>query len=303
MTRSLTKGTNPRRMEKSGEGGIKMARKLFCQLGPWAYWLSRRKEVLRRKLYDRARGPFAVQRQPEPLPALVYRHRSLIRRRLGQVDMALQENKAVNLALAAPKVCGVLIRPGETFSFWRLVGPCTKRRGYQVGMTISNGAPGRGIGGGMCQFTNLIHWMVLHSPLTITERHHHENLDLFPDFGRQVPFGVGTSIAYNYLDYRFRNDTGQCWQLLTWVEGAYLCGELRAQCLPAQTFHIHVADERFVREGHGIYRCNTILRQTVDRRTGNSQVEVLQRNRARVLYNMEDLQPTCNPKNINEKEE
>lgn len=277
--------------EKRKGGGTIMARKLFCQLGPWAYWLSQRKGVLRRKLRDWSSGPFAAQHQRDPLPALVYRHSSLIRRQLGRVDMALQENKAVNLALAAPKINGILIRPGEVFSFWRLVGPCTRRRGYREGLTISNGATGSGVGGGMCQFTNLIHWMVLHSPLTIIEHHHHDGLDLFPDFGRQVPFGVGTSIVYNYLDYRFRNDTGQCWQLLTWVEGGCLCGELRAQQAPRQEYHIRAEDEHFVREGGAVYRCNTILRQRVDRQTGIAREEVLLRSHARVLYDPASLDP------------
>ena len=56
-----------------------------------------------------------------------------------------------------------------------------------------------------CQLSNLLHWMVLHSDLTITEHHHHDRFDLFPDDGRQVPFGMGTSIVYNYLDYRVTN--------------------------------------------------------------------------------------------------
>ncbi|MDU6359766.1 MAG: VanW family protein [Clostridiales bacterium] len=58
-----------------------------------------------------------------------------------------------------------------------------------------------------------MHWMILHSPLTITE-HHHDNLDLFPDYGSQIPFGTGTSIHYNYLDYRFTNTTDNTFQLM-----------------------------------------------------------------------------------------
>ena len=96
---------------------------------------------------------FARERQEELLPVLIYKHSSLIRRRLGNVDMRLQENKAANLALAAPRVGGVLIRPGETFSFWRLVGNATARRGFREGLTISDGAPRSGVGGGMCQMT------------------------------------------------------------------------------------------------------------------------------------------------------
>lgn len=168
-----------------------MARKLFCELCPAAYRLSVEKEILRRKLQDLARGPFAKRQMAEPLPVLVYRHKSLIRRRLGQVDMQLQENKAVNLALAAPRVHGVVIAPGETFSFWRMVGRCTARKGYRPGMTIRNGATGQGVGGGMCQFTNLIHWMALHSPLTVVEHHHHDQMDLFPDLAARSPLVWG----------------------------------------------------------------------------------------------------------------
>ena len=150
---------------------------------------------------------FAKERKEESLPIVIYRHNSLIRRRLGNVNMQLQENKATNLGFAVKHIDGLVIHPGETFSVWKLIGRTTKRKGYKEGLTIAKGKPSQGIGGGMCQLSNLIHWLVLHSELTITEHHHHDGLDLFPDFGRQIPFGTGTSISYNYIDYRFRNDT------------------------------------------------------------------------------------------------
>ena len=163
-----------------------MPRKLFCELGPWAYQLSLWKVCALRHLRNlRSRDKIAREHSAEPLPCLVYAHKSLIRRRLGEVDMRLQENKAVNLGLAAPHVDGILIRPGETFSFWALVGNCTARRGYLDGLTLSKGRAFAGVGGGLCQFTNLLHWMALHSPLEIAEHHHHDAYDLFPDFGRQ----------------------------------------------------------------------------------------------------------------------
>lgn len=97
----------------------------------------------------------------------------------------------------------------------------------------------------MCQLSNLIHWLVLHSELTITEHHHHDGLDLFPDFGRQIPFGTGTSISYNYIDYRFRNDTRNTYQLRLWTDDEYLRGELRATEQQSRTFHIHAENEFF----------------------------------------------------------
>lgn len=275
-----------------------MKRKQFCQLSPTAYRLAVARCCAVRRIRDGVSGiPFASRRQEELLPQVVYRHKSLIRRRLGNVDMDLQENKAINLALAAPMVSNVLIRPGEVFSFWKLVGPPTVKRGFREGLTIANGQTGRGTGGGMCQFTNLIHWMVLHSPLTITEHHHHDGMDLFPDYGRQIPFGTGTSIVYNYLDYRFRNDTPATFQLLTWSDGTYLRGELRSdRSLPVR-WHVHAEGEGFVREEGTVYRVGQVWREKVDVRTGQLlERTLLRQNHARVLYDTDGLP-------IQEKEE
>ena len=215
----------------------------------------------------------------------------LIRRTLGRVDPVLQDNKAVNLALAAPKINGILIRPGETFSFWHLVGRPSAANGYRTGMVIANAQTGEAVGGGMCQFSNLIHWMVLHAPLTITEQHHHDQFDLFPDFGRQVPFGTGTSIFYNYLDYRFRNDTEQTYQLLVHTTPTHLCGELRTDAPLAVKYHIAAENERFMREDGVVYRCGEVYRTMVDKTTGNVlSRELLRRNHARVLYDTAGLE-------------
>lgn len=266
-------------------------RRLFCEISPLAYRISVRKCIIMRKLRDiMSRDRFAEKRDDTPLPVVIYRHNSLIRRRLGNTEPELQENKAVNLALSAPKVTGILIRPGETFSFWRLVGPDDRRHGYREGLTIAGGRPSRGIGGGMCQFTNLIHWMVLHSDLTITEHHHHDGLDLFPDYKRQIPFGTGTSIVYNYLDYRVRNDTDNTYQLLVHTDGEYLRGELRATHPQKHTYHIHADDEYFSEEDGIVYRNGTVVRDTIDKKTGMCiSRKTIRRNHARVLYDTSSL--------------
>ena len=262
-----------------------MGRKLFCELSPAAYRISAWKCRWVRRVQNLANRNLAKRKSKENLPVVIYRHSSLIQRRLGDVDPILQQNKAVNLALAAPKVDGILIYPGETFSFWSLVGSCTKRKGYRDGLVIRRGKPDVGMGGGICQFTNLIHFMVLHSPLTITEHHHHDNVDLFPDYGRKVPFGTGTSILYNYLDYRFYNGTDNLYQLRVFVDGEYLKGELRAkEPLPVK-YHIRAENEHFSEEDGVIYRNNEIYRTGIDKRTGTVILhECIKKNHARVMY-------------------
>ena len=269
-----------------------MARKLFCEISPLTYRISTHKEILKRYIRDFIHRPrFARQKSVKALPVMVYRHRSLIRRQLGNVDMTLQENKAVNLSLAAPKVNGILIRPGEVFSFWHLVGSITARKGYKTGLTIKGGLPDSDTGGGMCQFTNLIHWLVLHSPLTVCEHHHHDGVDLFPDFGRVVPFGTGTSILYNYKDYRFKNETPYTFQLCIDMDDEYITGWLLCDHTLPQKVHIQTEDEHFSRENGAVYRNGKVYRRVIDTVTGNTvERKLIKTNHARVLYDTSGLE-------------
>lgn len=269
-----------------------MKRKLFCEISPLTYAISEKKCVAMRavkNIFDA--HSFAKTRSEEKLEYVIYKHNSLIRRRLGNVNMLLQENKAVNLSLSAPKVNKVLIRPGETFSFWYLVGSLSEKDGYREGLTIFSDHPSSGIGGGMCQMTNLIHWMILHSELTITEHHHHDQIDLFPDFNRTIPFGTGTSIMFNYLDYRFRNDTDITYQLIIYTTDEYLCGELRADKRQRYKYHIEAENVFFSREDGVVYRNGDVYRIKVDRVTGDHTAkELIRHNHARVCYDTDGLE-------------
>ena len=262
-----------------------MSRRLFCEISPLTYKISLAAHRARRHIQNAGRRNIARTRTDENLPVCVYKSASLIRRTLGGADPELQEGKAVNLALAAPRLDGMLIRPGEEFSFWIPVGAPTARRGFKTGLILHGSRPGADIGGGMCQMTNLIHWLVLHSPLTVTEHHHHDGYDLFPDCGRTVPFGTGTSIMYNYIDYRFRNDTADTFQLRLRTDEKYLIGELRADREQPLRYHIAAEDEHFSRETDGVYRNSRVMRRTVDTATGNTvREECIKENHARIMY-------------------
>ena len=269
-----------------------MKRKLFCEISPLTYKISMEKEIILRKIKDNfSKDVFAIKKQDEKLPYVIYKHNSLIRRRLGNVNMELQENKAKNLVLAAPKISGVIIRPGETFSFWKLVGRCLEKDGYREGLVIASGKTSSGIGGGMCQLSNLIHWMILHTDMEITEHHHHDQVDLFPDFKRVIPFGTGTSIMYNYLDYRFKNTTKLTYQLIIYTDDEYLCGELRADRRQDYKYHIKDEETFFSKEKDGVYRNGKVYREKNDCETGKViKKELLRVNHAKVCYDTSNLE-------------
>ncbi|MGN0666100.1 MAG: VanW family protein [Huintestinicola sp.] len=269
-----------------------MSRKLFCEISPLCYNISLKKEYLLRDLHDLFSGEkFAVHRgNEEQLPVIVKSHRSVIRRKLDGVDMKLQENKAVNLAIAAAVTDGIIVYPGETFSFWRTVGEPAAEKGYLEGLTISRKGMGKAVGGGLCQLANLIHWMVLNSPMTVTELHHHSDA-LFPDSGRRVPFGTGTSVFYKNVDYRFRNTTDIPVQIRVYIQDGDLCGELRSTEVFPFRYRITEEDNGFSPE-NGIYYRNSRIYRHVIRRSDNTETacELILENHSRVMYDY-DLIP------------
>lgn len=137
---------------------------------------------------------------------LIYQHKTPLYRQLKDVDMWLQDNKVENLRIALKQIDGVTIMPGETFSYWKLVGNPTYSKGYKDGMVLHYGKFKIGAGGGLCQLSNMIYWMALHTPLTVSERHRH-SFDVFPDTKRTQPFGSGATCFYNYRDLKIKNET------------------------------------------------------------------------------------------------
>ena len=227
---------------------------------------------------------WASTREAVDLPVRVRQHKSLLLRQLGESEMQLQHNKVTNLRIAAACVDGLLIRPGETFSFNKVVGNCTRRKGYVEGMRLSNGNAREGMGGGICQLANLLHWMFLHSPLTVVERSEH-SFDPFPDNGRVLPWGVGCSIVYNYVDLVVRNDTAVTFQVLVGVGERYLEGDLRSDRPLDRSYRVFARDEQFLRYGGEHFRRNEIWRTVIDTRTGNRlREELVKRNCAKVMY-------------------
>ncbi|ADO73896.1 VanW protein [Stigmatella aurantiaca DW4/3-1] len=219
-----------------------------------------------------------------PLPFRAKRHSSRLLKQLGRSEMWLQHNKVRNLAIAIPRLTDVLLLPGETFSFCRLVGRPTRRKGYVEGMELSRGQVRPGVGGGLCQLSNMIHWLALHSPLTVVERSNH-SFDPFPDQNRSIPFGTGAAIFYNYIDLRLRNDTPLTFQFRFWLTDQELWGELRSNAELEHTYSVFERNHRFEQHGTDWYRHNEIWRRIMLRRGGATlREEFIKENRARVLY-------------------
>jgi len=266
----------------------------LSEIHPFFYASRIWQKRLFRKLADIAQaGQFAGETELENLTFSCKKHQSLLRRRLGDSDPQLQENKITNLKVACPSIDGILIKPGQTFSFWRQIGEATAARGYVEGMQLSRGEVVRGIGGGLCQLANLLYWMALHTPLQIVERHHH-SFDPFPDENRVLPFGSGAGVFYNYVDLRFRNLTPITFQIRVWLTGNHLKGSIYSDRQTPFSYHVFEKNHRFSTENGKTFRENEIWREVIDRRSGNRTAEeMLVKNFAEVKYELSFAAGEC----------
>lgn len=134
---------------------------------------------------------WAKERRNDRLSFIQFMHATPLIRNLSGDQLEWQRNKVVNLKLAAARLDGIVLHPGETFSYWKLIGKPSRRKGYQEGMVLFLGHIGSDVGGGLCQMSNLIFWMTLHTPLTVAERYRHSQPSHL-EVGRPVLIPTGT---------------------------------------------------------------------------------------------------------------
>lgn len=243
----------------------------YFRLRRFGQWISSRKK-------------FAWERKNELLGVSAFEHQSVLMRRLKDVDMWLQENKVKNLSIAAKKLDGLILKPGQTFSYWRCIGRPSKAKGYVKGMVLSNGGFYTGTGGGLCQLSNLIYWMTLHTPLTVTERHRH-GYDVFPDSDRTLPFGSGATCFYNYIDLQIKNETNDNWQLHVYLDGEFLRGQWHTDREPDYRYEVYEKNPIITHEyPDGYMRHNEIFRRVLDRDGSMIADEYITENHAYMMY-------------------
>ncbi len=103
--------------------------------------------------------------------------------------------------------------------------------------------------------------------------------------GERIPFSSGTSVSYNYIDYRFKNTSDQDVQLLLWCDEEKLHGELRSERQFPYYYELEEEDYHFKKEGKKYYQNSKIYKKTIDRSTGKlTKKELVLDNHSEVMY-------------------
>lgn len=262
-------------------------RKLFCERNILFYRISCIKETSIRHIKNLFTSEkFAVKKSFEKLPYLVYEYESVLIKKGKGIDPVLQQNKAVNINLASKKINGILIKPSETFSFWKTVGKTSSFRGYKKGRVIINKKLIPGTGGGLCNLANTVNQLVLHSPLSITELHFHSDC-LAPEKEHHI-FSSGTSVDYNYVDFRFKNDTDMMFQLFTWCDDEKLHAQLRCEKEIDFSYELEEENRHFEKIAEKYFCFSKIYKVTKDRKSDEViSKKLIRDNKSEVMYEFE----------------
>lgn len=115
-------------------------------------------------------------------------------------------NRRSNIALGAGKLNGIIIAPGEEFSFNDYLGDITPEAGYLDGSVILGGATVTGIGGGICQVSTTMYRAAFGGGYAITERNSHGYRVGYYEYANAGP-GLDAAIWQPDIDLRFQNNT------------------------------------------------------------------------------------------------
>ena len=211
-------------------------------------------------------------------------HATPLFRRLAGLEDRLQHGKVTNLRIAVSALDGLVLAPGRRLSFWREVGRPSRRRGFANGLVLDHGRLTEGVGGGLCQLTNLLYWMTAHTPLTVVERWRH-SYDVFPDAGRTQPFGSGATCAWPLLDLQVENRTTTTFRLALRVTAEDLEGEWTTDRPVGVRYEVYEAAHLMTNDAPGVFSRHNMLRRKVFDASGTQVAdEPLTENHALLRY-------------------
>lgn len=126
---------------------------------------------------------------------------------------ASNKNRTTNLILAANKINGTVVMPGEIFSYNTVVGERTIAAGYKEAPIYVSGRVEDGLGGGICQITTTLYNAAVYANLEIVERSNHQFVPSYAGASRDA------TVVYGAIDFKFKNNRNYPIKIICSVSG------------------------------------------------------------------------------------
>lgn len=128
----------------------------------------------------------------------------LFRDTLGSASTSYRSSssdRATNVRLSTEHCNGIILNPGDTFSYNDAVGERTAARGFKEAGAYSNGETVQEVGGGVCQPSSTLYMAVLRADLEVVQRQNHSYVSSY------TPLGEDATVSWGGPDFKFRNNT------------------------------------------------------------------------------------------------
>lgn len=146
-------------------------------------------------------------------------------------------NVRTNIALAAGKLNGTVIQPGEVFSFNAVVGDGSAANGFLTGRVLYQDTIAYESGGGICQVSSTLFNALLLAGCSITERHRHSRPV------RYVPLGLDATIRYGKKDLRMKNSNSHPLYIFAAINDRSLTLMIKSERAEKHSYEIYTEEE------------------------------------------------------------
>ena len=265
-----------------------MSRKRLTQVFP--FLLPLRKRQRKKYFYFKMKfdgNRYAKKTSEKLLPNTVFETSSLMLNENSGFDMKYQINKVHNLKLAAKTINKVIIEPKETFSFWQLVRWADRYEKYKDGLNLVNGKIVGSYGGGLCQLSNMLFWLFLHTPLTIVERHGHA-VESFPSTTEDLPCGTDATINEGWLDLKIRNETDNTFQIEVSFDERFMYGRILSQNPVNTEYTVFNSSVSYIKQDGRLFQIAHVCRAEKDKKSDIQVSKELYINRCEIGYELPD---------------
>lgn len=141
-------------------------------------------------------------------------------------------NRISNVKMACAKIDGVILMPGQVFSYNETVGKREESAGWLPAPAYANGEVRQEAGGGICQVSSTLYNAVMYADLEVVERQCHQFQVGY------LPWGMDATVSWGWPDFKFRNNNQYPIKIHAWVDED--TNECCVQILGTDTEHIYV---------------------------------------------------------------
>lgn len=191
---------------------------------------------------------------------LIFKEKSLLINNDSGHDIQYQHNKVDNLILAAKTLDNLIIKPGETFSFWHAIKRSYELGSYKDGLMLVDNKVTTTEAGGLCQISQLLYWIFVHSDLEVIENYSHTS-QAFYVFRENIPMGMESTVSEGWQDLRVRNNMTNTYQIKITFDELYITVALFCSSKPDYVYSISEQDYYYYEKNNTDYYHNKIFKE------------------------------------------